>query len=232
MRNTYILVTRWLIRTSYAIPTRERCQCCDFCFDCEGCWDDCLTALCCPCCSVNQLYQTTSQQRPPIRPFEEAKGRQFNRLPFLVPHPRLELNTCCCDLVRSFFCTPCAIGDILHDTLSMPWYMACCTVHPCLMRSLYRYEHRIWGSDDLLEVGCCLLQCQQLYAPQPLQCFAWTLNSCMVLHILQDARARRGIPRPPPCPPPSAPITVALAAYELVPLTPSAPPLPKTHPRC
>jgi hypothetical protein len=186
-----------------------------------------LTAVLCPCCSVNQLYQTTTQHAPPLR--YEQRGRQFNLQPFLVPRPRLECNTCLCDLIRSFFCAPCVIGDILHETISMPWYMACCTIQPCLMRNLYRYEHRIQGSDDLLEVGCCLLQCQQSCAPEPLQCFSWTLSSCMILHILQDARARRraSLASLPPQP---VPVPVPVALYELVPVVdaqplPSAPPL-------
>jgi hypothetical protein len=72
----------------------------------------------------------------------------------------------------------------------MPWYMACCTVHPCAMRNLYRYHHRIEGNDDCTELYCSILQCET-FPTQTFQSLFWIFNSCMILQILQDARMRR-----------------------------------------
>lgn len=188
-----ISLFRWLVRTSYNIPVTsptcmERyccccCSCCN-CFNCDNCWDDFLTAIFCPCCSVNQLYQTTLHRGNPF----PNKGRMYNSNPFLVNSPTCEFFSC--DIFKSFFCIPCLIGDILHETISMPWYMACFMVHPCMMRNFYRYQYRIEGDDECHELCCPLLQCQ-ISPIHPIQYVSWILYSCMMLQILQDSRMRR-----------------------------------------
>lgn len=140
--------------------------------------------MCCPCCSINQVYQTTLQRGNPF----QSHGRSYNVNPFLMTYPQCEL--CSCDIFRSFFCIPCVIADILHDSISMPWYMACLFVHPCAMRNLYRYQHHIEGDDDCTELSCSILQ-GQIFPSQSFQYLFWIFNSCMILQILQDARMRR-----------------------------------------
>jgi hypothetical protein len=154
--------------------------------------------MCCPCCSVNQLYQTTRHRGNPFR----SHGRSSNVNTFLVKYPSCDL--CSCDIFRSFLCMPCTIGDILHDSIAMPWYMACCTVHPCAMRNLYRYHYRVKGNDDCTELYCSIFQCPT-FPSQSLQSFFWIFNSCMILQILQDSRIRRDlqqviVPSAPPQP--------------------------------
>lgn len=143
-----------------------------------------MTAVFCPCCSVNQLYQTTLRRGNPF----PNKGRIHNVNQFLVTSPSCELFSC--DLVKSFFCIPCLVGDILHESLSMPWYMACFMIHPCMMRNLYRYENRIVGDDDWSELCCPLIQ-GQIGPVNSFQWLFWVIYSCMILHILQDMRMRK-----------------------------------------
>ncbi len=67
--------------------------------------NDCFTACFCPCCSANQLYQTTRQRGNPTI----DGGLTMNRNQFQVPLGTFNLKNC----VYSCFCMPCAIGGTI-----------------------------------------------------------------------------------------------------------------------
>lgn len=147
------ITSRWLTRSSYSIPTQETCLDHNLtCFNCENCWDDCLKACFCPCCSINQVYQTTKSRGN----VSTRGGRNFNTQPYLhkIVFENCNLRDCLC----STFCCCCIQADVLNQSVGMPWYLACCCVHPCAARHIYRYQNRLKGltaCDDYL-CECCI----------------------------------------------------------------------------
>ena len=123
-----------MIRTAYGIPG-------------DGC-NDCMEATCCPCCSVNQLYQTTKTKKNPT----SDGGRSFNTNPF---ESKLGSGDCgagcyaCC-------CMPCFVGSTLERSVGMPFCMGCLCTNLCVARNMIRYHYRIRGEDMQEE---CLTPC-------------------------------------------------------------------------
>mmetsp|Transcript_26199 Transcript_26199/g.38814 ORF Transcript_26199/g.38814 Transcript_26199/m.38814 type:complete len:283 (+) Transcript_26199:38-886(+) len=160
--------SRWLIRTAYGIPGDAR--------------DDCMLACLCPCCSANQLLQTTRHYGNP-----PGAGTVFNSNAFQNP-----LGVCDCkECINATCCTPCTIGDVALTGLGMPWEMACCCLTPCSLRNLIRYQYRIKGN-DLMDELCA--PCAYYGASSTLVCcFACIFAPCIcpalcpsyVGHLLQ-----------------------------------------------
>lgn len=125
----YILI-RWLARTAYGIPGNE--------------YDDLYYGCCCPCCSVNQVLQTTKTYGYPPK-----SGTIFNQEEFSSPI----VSSNCLLCISTFLCTPCTIGEIAQNGLGMPWWMGFCFLTPCSIRNLIRYHYRIRGN-DLMEELC------------------------------------------------------------------------------
>jgi hypothetical protein len=122
------IATRWLIRTAYGIPGS----------DCS----DLLAAWCCPCCSVNQLYQTTKAYGAPT----PDAGRLNNTGAFMTQSTN---ENCCKNCMYACCCCPCALGTTMNNAVDMPFWMGCCCVSMCAARNIVRYQYRIGGDD------CC-----------------------------------------------------------------------------
>lgn len=88
---------RWMIRTAYGIP--------------GGALDDTLKAALLPCCSVNQLYQTTKRYGNPA----SYGGRQFNQDNFRSNLKKDVAYNC----ILSTFCNSCAVGSSLETAMGM-----------------------------------------------------------------------------------------------------------------
>lgn len=125
------VLLRWITRSAYNIPGS----------DCE----DVLYGLFLPCCTVNQVLQTTSRYG---RPFPGV-GREANGLPFVAQNNK----DCCANCCYATFCLPCAIGTSLNMSMGMPFYMGCCCASYCISRNLLRYQYRLQGQDCFDD--CC-----------------------------------------------------------------------------
>ena len=122
---------RWMIRTAYGIQGDE-CS-------------DCFTTLCCPCCVVNQMYQTTKTLGDPFGPMPGAhmeRGQEW-----ASANEPCDCGSCCC----ACFCMYCAQGRILQDSMGMSSWMGCCCVNPCFARNMVKVHYRVGKADD----DCC-----------------------------------------------------------------------------
>lgn len=122
---TTAVPTRWLIRSAYGIEGRPR--------------DD-LISLSCPCCSANQLYQTSKRYGNP----SSNGGRPYNTDIFRGDVKRNWISNC----LLSTFCKQCSIGLILQQAIGMPFWMGCLCVYPFEARNFVRYQYRIAGEDN------------------------------------------------------------------------------------
>ena len=122
---------RWMIRTAYGIQGD----------DCS----DCCTTLCCPCCVVNQMYQTSKILGDPFGPAPGAhlvRGQEWAG----ANEP--------CDCLSCFcacFCLYCTQGRVLQDSMGMSTCMGCCCVNPCFARNMVKVHYRVGKADD----DCC-----------------------------------------------------------------------------
>jgi Cys-rich protein (TIGR01571 family) len=148
------LSLRWLARTAYGIPGTAS--------------DDLLTGCFCPCCSVNQIIQTTKAYGNPPN-----SGTAFNQRLFTSPLVSTDPSSCSTCL-ESFCCTPCTIGTIAERGLGMPWWMGCVCLTPCSVRNLIRYHYRLKGNDlmeelclpcSLYSTASCLALCFYCFSP-------------------------------------------------------------------
>lgn len=101
--------------------------------DPSSCAGDCLLPICCTCCVVNQLYQTTSRLGNPTT----DGGKAFNTQEMLVA--QCDFSSC----MYAFFCMPCSIGTILQNSVGMPWLMGCCCFNLFSARNVLRYQYRL-----------------------------------------------------------------------------------------
>ena len=125
----FVFVCSWLVRNSYGIQGDA----------CNDCW----TAIFCPCCSANQLYQTTKQYGS----ISTDGGLIHNTGTWINNYGSGTLHDC----IYAFFCMPCSNGKILERSIGMPWYMGCLCTNACTARNLIRYQYRIAGNDVLEE---------------------------------------------------------------------------------
>lgn len=125
----FFLFLRWLARTAYGIPGTDL--------------DDFLLGCFCPCCSINQVLQTTKSYGYPPK-----AGKAYNQQNF---SSKLGSGSCS-HCLQTFFCTPCTIGTIAEKGLGMPWWMGCTMLTPCSIRNIMRYHYRIKGNDVLDEL--------------------------------------------------------------------------------
>ena len=110
----------------------------------------------CPCCTINQIYQTTSAKRNP----SADGGAPFNTITAVAN----ETGDPFARLVTSCFCLPCSVSNNLHEAVGMPHilgcaFMNCCCLNLCLGRNLIRYQFRLkpHSGDDCFEE--CLIPC-------------------------------------------------------------------------
>jgi len=169
------IVDRWLVRTAYGI-------------DGTGV-NDMLTACFCPCCSVNQIYQTAWNRGNPIRDYA---GFHNNVGAFQTPH-----GCTCSNCMYGSFCCCCALGTGMERATGMPWWMGCLCVGPCAAHQLMRYQYRIRGSDiggDLIAPSILFLLAYIL-APITLGAslgilYPYTVGK--IVHLLGETEAHNG----------------------------------------
>jgi hypothetical protein len=131
--------SRWIVRTAYDIEGDET--------------DDLFSSLFLPCCTVNQLYQTSKQLGS-----DSIGGNDFNVREYYLTETlcRDDLHSLsnnmsnCMMCAYSYFCFPLASAQALHDAMGMPYGFGVCCVTPCATRNLIRYHYRIAG-DELFE---------------------------------------------------------------------------------
>jgi hypothetical protein len=88
-------LSRWLIRSTYHIPGDAS--------------NDCLVACFCPCCSANQLYQTTALRGNPT----PDGGAHHNLGDFRTQLGAGDARSC----LYSACCMPCAVGTMMETTV-------------------------------------------------------------------------------------------------------------------
>ena len=151
----------------------------------------------CPCCVVNQLYQTTSQKGNPTT----DGGKEFNTNNMLMG----DCNFGAC--MYACFCMPCSIGTFLQDSVGMPFLLGCCFFNLFNAKNVLRYHYRLRstaGSDCMEEcflpylMYCCAnllalplsMCCPCLYA-----CVFTPLCGAVIaldMALLKEAATKRG----------------------------------------
>ena len=131
------VAARWMIRTAYGLR--------------GGAVDDTIKSIVFPCCSVNQLYQTTKSYGNPAK----FGGKLYNQELFRGDIRKKDMAYNC---FLATCCNPCAVGSAMETSMGMPWLMGCACVNPFLARNLMRYHWRMKG-DDALEMLTPLLCC-------------------------------------------------------------------------
>jgi hypothetical protein len=138
--------TRWLIRTAQGIKGDS--------------YSDCAVGTFCPCCTVNQMLQTSVQRG---NPFPNA-GREANTKPWNTSVPSsLYSNgfSGCFETLGTFIfallCLPCSTGSLMEESVGMPCCLACLCVNPFAARNLVRYQYRVEGMD--VQEECCYPSC-------------------------------------------------------------------------
>lgn len=157
------LPNRWLIRTAYGIEGRP--------------FDDLISAICFPCCSVNQLYQTSKRNGNPT----SNGGRPYNTDVFRGDLRQNFLFNC----LLSTFCTPCSRGWVLQQSIGMPFWMGCCCVDTYEARNIVRYQYRIAGEDNYELIAPCGLQIIDRLITQPSLGYITFYKFAEILVIIQ-----------------------------------------------
>lgn len=119
------ILLRWITRSAYDIPGNVT--------------DDLIYGMFLPCCTINQVLQTTRQYRRPY----PGSGKEANGLPFSSQNNK----ECFADCIYSTFCLPCAIGTTLNTSTGMPFLMGCLCSNYCIARNIVRYQYRLQGND-------------------------------------------------------------------------------------
>lgn len=122
------VLLRWTTRSAYNIPGNA--------------WEDCIAGVFCPCCTVNQVLQTTQQFGRP----NGTVGPEHNYHMFHA----ISNDDFCGHCLYASFCLPCAIGTSLQQSMDMPFILGCFCANFCIARNLLRYHYRLKG-DDCLE---------------------------------------------------------------------------------
>jgi hypothetical protein len=125
----FISPFRWLIRNAYGIAGSDV--------------EDCLVGCFLPCCSANQLLQTSQEYGYPPN-----SGSILNTDKFDNPIASGSILGCCASCVMY----PCILGDTLNMAIGMPWWMGCICLNPCSARNIIRYQYRIAGNDVVEEL--------------------------------------------------------------------------------
>lgn len=165
---------RWLIRSTYHIP--------------GDAINDCMVACFCPCCSANQLYQTTQLRGNPT----PDGGSHHNLNEWKSQLGAGNARSC----LYSTCCMPCAIGTMMETTMGMPWLLGCCCVDLWMARNLIRYQYRIKGNDLIEE--CAIpygLQCIANALQQIIPCSMCILYAFFVtnsMQLLEETQKRAG----------------------------------------
>eukprot|EP01040_Poterioochromonas_malhamensis_P006978 gene6978-7528_t len=137
------VAARWLVRTAYNIPGNAQ--------------NDCWTGLFLPCCTANQLLQTTKHYGKTNLP---EVGPTFNVNPRLGIQQR-SFENLFYDVCYSCFCRPCAVGYSLQAA-GMPFWFGACCVGVFEANSILRYQNRnrpIWDNEcypDLIIPLLCM----------------------------------------------------------------------------
>lgn len=120
-----------ILRSSYGMP--------------QNCFCDCVTGCFCPCCFVNQLYQTAMKRGPG----GASKGRHYNSTPN-------DSSCTAANYCQSFFCPCCCLPSRIQASTGISWCGSCCCMSELGQSQLLRYQYGIVGSDEVWE---CWVPC-------------------------------------------------------------------------
>ena len=165
--------------------------------DPSSCAGDCLLPCICPCCTVNQLYQTTSSLGNPTT----DGGFVFNQ------NSMVGAKCNCFSCLYATFCLQCSLGTVLNKSVGMPWVMGCCCFNLFNARNVLRYQYRLrpqHGSDVMEEcfipymfycltnifasMVSCICPCAQ-FCLFPVFCGAVVI---LDMAMLDEAEAKKG----------------------------------------
>jgi len=138
-----------MVRTAYGIP--------------GSAFNDVLLSTFCPCCTANQIYQTTVKRGNPT--FDG--GFHLNRNKFMSEAAPFQCWSC----LKACFCNCYENGTALNKSIGMPFALGCCCVGPCATYQITRYQYRIQGADIGMDcvlpsfLTCCGLSCACKFNP-------------------------------------------------------------------
>jgi hypothetical protein len=130
-------VQRWMTRSVYGIGSTENCL------------SDVLLSYLCTPCTVNQMYQTVFTHDNPV----PQTGRTNNKRSPFAGDPDLARG---CKVIC---CMPCLTGELLEESMGMPWQLGCCFSNLCMARNLIRYQYRIKPVGDECFDECFMPSC-------------------------------------------------------------------------
>ena len=177
---TPLIPFRWMVRSSYGIGSKDE-------------WiEDCALSIFCPCCVVNQLYQTTQRFGNPT----SDGGRQKNSYPWVASS--ITNSTSKSDLfvkfLKSCCCMPCTIAESLERSIGLPCVLGCFCGNLCFAHNVIRYQFRIKNETNFpMEDECVMYLSLSAFnclgtlcvpVAQCLPCIDWLVMSTYVLRIL------------------------------------------------
>lgn len=118
----------------------------------DDCWNDCLVSCFCPCCTINQMIQTTNEKKNP----STNGGKPFNTRAFSAQGSSNQFYQCLCALC----CMPCSVGEFLQKGVGMPYLLGCFCAPLFYARNIIRYQYRIRPESS----SDCMTECVVPYA--------------------------------------------------------------------
>jgi hypothetical protein len=169
---------RWMVRSAYGIG------------DPSSWGEDCMYGTFCSCCVANQLYQTTKLLGNPS-PLDSGPGYNINTFNnTFTSGPGVFMR-----FLGAFCCTPCMMGQVMENSIGMPFWLGCLCVHPFMGRNVMRYHYRIRpytsgdATDDLL-IPCCAVCAQHIIRFPLLDCVVMTAVATSVMQMFKEADIR------------------------------------------
>jgi hypothetical protein len=116
---------------------------------------DLLVPFFCPCCTLNQLYQTIQSRGSVV----VDTGSEYHTRSWEPVNFNSEGVDVFGTFVYSYFCNPCSNGQAMQMSLGMPFVLGCCCVNSFTAHNLIRYQYRIkpYVQRDFFDE--CLLPC-------------------------------------------------------------------------
>lgn len=147
--------------------------------------EDCLLSICCHCCVINQLYQTTSKLGNPT----SDGGKSFNK------QEMINADCTCCGCIYFFLCMQCSIGNILKKSVGMPWMLGCCCFNLFSAHNIFRYQYRLRNRVDY-STDCRAECCRPIFmfGAGGLPCINCVIEELIPLHtsMLREVTLKKG----------------------------------------
>lgn len=168
-------IVRWLVRSAYNIP--------------GSVWEDLLLTVCCPICSINQMYQTTIYKGSPVKEKPFTEDHKFGA--------SCEGEEYVFNCVYGLCCSPCIVGHTLETAFDMPYCLGFCCINICVMSNLVRHHYRILGNtcfDDIIPHFCKFFVAGMACAcPCGWKFFVSYINNSTLgpMHLAEDNRLKQ-----------------------------------------